>query len=221
MPVNSEQFLKIQERIAGTAVKLIAVSKTKPISAIQELYALGQRDFGENYVQEFVEKVPQLPTDIRWHFIGHLQRNKVKQILPHVFLIHGIDSERLLDEIQKEALKINRNINVLLQLHVAKEETKFGLDAQEFESILKSLSKWPNIQVKGIMGMSSVTVDEQLIRTEFKALKQYSVQLQGLIPDASILSMGMSGDYEMAIEEGSTMIRIGSSLFGARNYSAS
>ncbi len=221
MAINVDSYQQIKKSFGGKQVQLVAVSKTKPIEDIQGYYDMGQRDFGENYVQEFVEKVPALPADIRWHFIGHLQRNKVKLVIPHVYLIHGVDSERLLSEIQKEAAKANLRVNVLLQLFVAQEETKFGFDLSEFEGIIADLSRWPNVNVLGVMGMSSVTENTEQIRSEFKALKQASDRLVALYPAANILSMGMSGDYLLAIEEGSNMVRIGSTLFGARQYNAS
>jgi pyridoxal phosphate enzyme (YggS family) len=221
MAINVDSYQQIKKSFGGKQVQLVAVSKTKPIEDIQGYYDMGQRDFGENYVQEFVEKVPALPADIRWHFIGHLQRNKVKLVIPHVYLIHGVDSERLLSEIQKEAAKANLRVNVLLQLFVAQEETKFGFDLSEFEGIIADLSRWPNVNVLGVMGMSSVTENTEQIRSEFKALKQASDRLVALNPAANILSMGMSGDYLLAIEEGSNMVRIGSTLFGARQYNAS
>lgn len=221
MAINVDSYQQIKKSFGGKQVQLVAVSKTKPIEDIQGYYDMGQRDFGENYVQEFVEKVPVLPADIRWHFIGHLQRNKVKLVIPHVYLIHGVDSERLLSEIQKEAAKANLRVNVLLQLFVAQEETKFGFDLSEFEGIIADLSRWPNVNVLGVMGMSSVTENTEQIRSEFKALKQASDRLVALYPAANILSMGMSGDYLLAIEEGSNMVRIGSTLFGARQFNAS
>ncbi len=221
MAINVDSYQQIKKSFGGKQVQLVAVSKTKPIEDIQGYYDMGQRDFGENYVQEFVEKVPALPADIRWHFIGHLQRNKVKLVIPQVYLIHGVDSERLLSEIQKEAAKANLRVNVLLQLFVAQEETKFGFELSEFEGIITDLSRWPNVNVLGVMGMSSVTENTEQIRSEFKALKQASDRLVALYPAANILSMGMSGDYLLAIEEGSNMVRIGSTLFGARQYNAS
>jgi pyridoxal phosphate enzyme (YggS family) len=221
MAINVDSYQQIKKSFGGKQVQLVAVSKKKPIEDIQGYYDMGQRDFGENYFQEFVEKVPALPADIRWHFIGHLQRNKVKLVIPHVYLIHGVDSERLLSEIQKEAAKANLSVNVLLQLFVAQEETKFGFDLSEFEGIIADLSRWPNVNVLGVMGMSSVTENTEQIRSEFKALKQASDRLVALNPAANILSMGMSGDYLLAIEEGSNMVRIGSTLFGARQYNDS
>jgi len=198
-------------------VTLVAVSKTKPADMLMEAYEAGQRDFGENYVQELVEKEAALPKDIRWHFIGHLQSNKVKYIAPFVYLIHGVDSLSLLKEINKQAQKNNRVIDCLLQLHIAEEETKFGFDVAEIKALLASneLENYPHVAVKGFMAMASNTSDTQKIRHEFKQVKQ----LQAQFPQYGILSFGMSGDYELAIEEGSTMVRIGSSIFGERDYS--
>jgi len=197
-------------------VTLVAVSKTKPNPLILEAYQSGQLDFGENYVQELLDKHTQLPSDIRWHFIGHLQSNKVKQIAPFVYLIHGVDSFKLLNEINKEAKKSNRIINCLLQLFVAKEETKFGLSFEEADALLKSeeLKSLENISIKGFMAMASNTDDQHQIRKEFHSVKTFSLNY----PHVHILSFGMSSDYKIAIEEGSTMVRIGSSIFGERNY---
>lgn len=197
-------------------VTLIAVSKTKPNDMLLEAYEAGQRDFGENYVQELVDKEAALPKDIHWHFIGHLQSNKVKYIAPFVYLIHGVDSFSLLKEINKHALKNNRVINCLLQIYIAQEETKFGLDFNEATQILHSneFKELKNITIKGFMAMATNTDDLSQIRKEFKSLKTFSFQF----PDMKILSFGMSSDYPLAIEEGSTMIRVGSSIFGERNY---
>lgn len=197
-------------------VTLIAVSKTKPNELIAEAYEAGQRDFGENYVQELTEKHEQLPKDIHWHFIGHLQSNKVKYIAPFVHMIHGVDSFKLLKEINKEAKKNNRVINCLLQIFIAKEETKFGLNFEEAEAILKSeeLKHLENVSMKGFMAMASNTDHEEQVRNEFRSLKNFS----GKFPSLTILSFGMSSDLKIAIEEGSTMIRVGSSIFGERNY---
>lgn len=203
-------------------VKLIAVSKTKPVSSILEAYTAGQRIFGENKVQEIVTKYSELPKDIEWHMIGHLQSNKVKMIAPFIHLIHGVDSLSLLKEINKQGLKNNRIIDVLLQFYIATEETKFGftiasvtamLDKQEYH-LLK------NIRVVGVMGMASFTYNEPLIRQEFRTLKNYFTSLKTIQfkNESSFkeLSMGMSGDYKIAIEEGSTMVRVGSAIFGNR-----
>jgi pyridoxal phosphate enzyme (YggS family) len=181
-----------------------------------EAYESGQRHFGENYVQELVDKEAKLLKDIHWHFIGHLQSNKVKYIAPFVYLIHGVDSLSLLKEINKQAQKNNRVIDCLLQIYIAQEETKFGLDFKEASDILNSVEfkELKNIQIKGFMAMASNTENEVQIRKEFKSLKEFSKQF----PDYNTLSFGMSGDYLLAIEEGSTMIRVGSSIFGERNY---
>lgn len=197
-------------------VTLVAVSKTKPDELILEAYNCGQKDFGENYVQELVDKHQRLPKDINWHFIGHLQSNKVKYIAPFVYLIHGVDSLKLLKEINKEAIKNNRIINCLLQLHIATEETKFGLNTQEAIEIMDAYNKGllTNIKIIGLMGMASNTSDETQIRKEFKTLKSFANQY----PNLTVLSFGMSSDYKIALEEGSTMLRIGSTIFGERNY---
>ena len=197
-------------------VTLIAVSKTKPNEMLLEAYNAGQRHFGENYVQELVDKESQLPKDIHWHFIGHLQSNKVKYIAPFVYLIHGVDSFSLLKEINKQAQKNNRVIDCLLQIYIAQEETKFGLDFKEASEILNSseFKDLNNIQIKGFMAMASNTDDESRIKKEFKSLKDFSKQY----PQYNTLSFGMSSDYKLAVQEGSTMIRVGSSIFGERNY---
>ena len=197
-------------------VTLIAVSKTKPISLIQEAYATGQRDFGENKVQELVEKQEALPNDIRWHMIGHLQRNKVKYIAPFVHLIHGVDSFRLLKEINKQGAKINRCIPVLLQVHISQEDTKFGFDSNELKEAINECKVLEWIKPCGLMGMATFTSDLDQVRREFQGLKDLFDQYQSNFGENPILSMGMSGDYKVAIDQGSTMIRIGSSLFGSR-----
>ncbi|NNE77108.1 MAG: YggS family pyridoxal phosphate-dependent enzyme [Pricia sp.] len=201
-------------------ITLVAVSKTKPDSDILEAYEAGHRVFGENKVQEMAEKYERLPKDIEWHMIGHLQRNKVKYMVDFVSLIHSVDSFRLLREINKRAKKVGRIIDCLLQMHIAEEETKFGLDKTELEQIINSeeFEKFKNIRIVGLMGMATFTDDEVQIRREFRQLKVLFDELKLQIPEVSILSMGMSGDYEIAIEEGSNMIRIGSSIFGERNY---
>ncbi|MCC6180365.1 MAG: YggS family pyridoxal phosphate-dependent enzyme [Bacteroidia bacterium] len=210
-----EQLEKIISEIPKE-VALIAVSKTKPNQLILEAYDAGQRDFGENYVQELVDKATQLPKDIRWHFIGHLQSNKVKYIASFVYLIHSVDSLNLLKEINKQAIKHNRVINCLLQIYIAKEETKFGLSFDEASEILQSevLKELKHICIKGFMAMASNTDNTDQIIQEFKSLKQFSLKF----PELSVLSFGMSSDYTLAIQEGSTMIRIGSHIFGTRNY---
>lgn len=212
----------IRKDLDAAQVTLVAVSKTKPVSDIEELYALGQRDFGENYVQELVDKTGVLPADIRWHFIGHLQSNKVKYIAPFVHLVHGVDSAKLLQEINKQAQKQDRVIDCLLQVYIAKEETKFGLDEPELENLIQSVMTSPsmaNIRIRGFMGMASFSDNPELVRSEFRQLKKlydkYQYQQSPAI-HIDTLSMGMSGDYHIAIEEGSNMVRIGSLLFGER-----
>jgi pyridoxal phosphate enzyme (YggS family) len=215
--INLENYNSIRAEL-GDKVVLVAVSKTKPIEDIKALYDQGQRDFGENYVQELVDKQPQLPADIRWHYIGHLQSNKVKYIVGFVHLIHGVDSFKLLKEINKQAQKQNRVINCLLQVYIAQEETKFGLDEPELNALLDELNKNPlqNIAINGLMGMASFTEDHNKVRSEFKELKRLYEKLKAKLSQASILSMGMSADYKIAVEEGSTLVRIGSLLFGER-----
>ncbi|HEX7413511.1 MAG TPA: YggS family pyridoxal phosphate-dependent enzyme [Bacteroidia bacterium] len=214
-----ENLQKIKS-VLPTHVTLIAVSKTKPIELIKEAYEAGQRDFGENYIQELENKHKQFPTDIRWHAIGHLQSNKVKYIAPFVYLIHGIDSLKLLQEINKQALKNSRTINCLLQIYIAKEETKFGFSFEECEDLFQSeeLKRLHNINIIGFMGMATNTDNEIQIRNEFRSLKNFFDKTSLLNPHITILSMGMSSDYKIAIEEGSTMIRIGSLIFGDRVY---
>ena len=213
-----ENLNTIQQTIPSH-VTLIAVSKTKPVEDLQEAYEAGIRDFGENKIQEMCDKYEALQKDIRWHMIGHVQTNKVKYMAPFVHLIHGVDSLKLLKEINKQAEKNNRVIKVLLQVFIADEETKFGLDANELADILShEIQLLPNVKVVGLMGMATFTEDQNQIREEFKTLKQLFDQHQPTCPDMKIISMGMSGDYQIAIEEGSTMVRIGSSIFGHRNY---
>lgn len=205
-------------------VRLVAVSKKKSVAEIQSLYAAGQRDFGENYVQELVEKQGTLPDDIQWHFIGHLQRNKVKAIAPFVHMIQSVDSFRLLEEINKQAAASQRSIDVLLQVHIAEEETKFGLDEKEVFELLEYFeaqkSKLQNLRICGLMGMGTATDNEAQTRKEFARLHALFLNLKNAQflaqPQFAICSMGMSGDYQLAIEEGSTMLRIGSLLFGER-----
>lgn len=221
MSVNVEAYQSVHKELLSNNVQLIAVSKTKPNSDIMELYDLGHRAFGENYVQELVDKADQLPKDILWHFIGHLQSNKVKYIAPFVHLIHGVDSEKLLQEINKQAIKNNRIIDCLLQVHIASEETKFGFDAASIDELVQSgrLTNYSNIRIKGLMGMASFSDDQAILTKEFGLLKQIFDQTnKQLNNDLTILSMGMSSDYQLAVQLGSTMVRIGSLLFGARNY---
>lgn len=215
MAVNAEKYQELIREL-GTKVTLVAVSKTKPAADIQALYDLGQRDFGENYVQELTEKAPALPADIRWHFIGHLQSNKVKYIAPLVNLIQGVDSLKLLKEIDKQAAKCGRVIDCLLQIHIATEETKFGLDEQELSSLLASpdLAAMKHVRIKGLMGMASFSDDQDLLKKEFTIIRTL---FQRYGKDWTVLSMGMSSDYKLAVTEGSTMVRVGSLLFGARN----
>lgn len=212
-----ENLTSILDTLPET-VTLVAVSKTKPILDIQEAYNQGQRIFGENKVQEMTEKWENMPKDIEWHMIGHLQRNKVKYMAEYVSLVHGVDSTRLLKEINKQAQKYNRTISCLLQVHIAEEDTKFGFDEKELLELVeneefKSLS---HIKIKGLMGMATFTNDMNQVRREFKNLKSLFDKLKINYKDFSDLSMGMSGDYQIAIEEGSTMVRVGSSIFGSR-----
>jgi pyridoxal phosphate enzyme (YggS family) len=217
-------YLVIKAELEQHQVELVAVSKTKPIEAIQAIYDQGQRDFGENKVQEMEAKYQILPKDIRWHLIGHLQKNKVKYIAPFVHLIHSVDSLELLFEINKQALKNNRVLDVLLQIHIAREESKFGLDKTELIEILdmneSKNAGLQNIRIRGLMGMATFSDDEDLIRKEFNGLKDLFtfVQQSYFLTEKSfsLLSMGMSSDYRIAIEAGSNMVRIGSLLFGNR-----
>lgn len=217
----AENIKEIQSKLPEN-VTLVAVSKTKPVEDLQEAYNAGQRIFGENKVQEMTSKYEVLPKDIQWHLIGHLQTNKVKYIAPYVSLIHSIDSEKLLREVNKEAKKNNRIIPCLLQFHIAEEETKFGFSFDEAKELIESEAflNFQNIQIVGIMGMASFTENEQQIRNEFQTLHDYFHVLKShyfkFNPDFKEISMGMSGDYKIAIEHGSTMIRVGSTIFGHR-----
>ena len=202
-------------------VTLVAVSKTKPVSDLMEAYEAGQRIFGENKIQEMTEKWEQMPKDIQWHMIGHVQTNKVKFMAPFVSLIHGVDSLKLLQEINKQAKKNNRTIDCLLQIYIAEEETKFGLDEEELTSLLTSneFQELKNIQIVGLMGMATFTANKDQIKKEFLHLKSIfdtKKNLKSEICNLNTLSMGMSSDYQLAIECGSTMVRIGSSIFGGR-----
>ncbi len=222
--VNLQAWQDLTHDFAARNVTLIAVSKTKSASDIQELYDAGQRDFGENYVQELVEKQAIMPADIRWHFIGHLQSNKVKYIAPFVHLVHAVDNIRLLTELSKQAIKNGRIIDVLLQMHIADEETKFGMDASELTEVVDQYfaaqSTLSGIRICGLMGMATNTSDTAKVRAEFHGLNVLLRTLKTTRfsghPEFCNCSMGMSGDYEMAIEEGSNMVRIGSLLFGSR-----
>ena len=217
----SENLKNIQASIPSH-VKLVAVSKTKPVAALMEVYNAGQRVFGENKVQEMCEKYDEMPKDIQWHLIGHLQTNKVKYIAPFVALIHSVDSFKLLQEINKQALKNNRVIDCLLQFHIAQEETKFGLSENEASELIASneFKLLKNVRIVGVMGMASFTEDNEAVRNEFQSLKKIFTNLKNkffLKEDCfKEISMGMSGDYLLAIKEGSTMVRVGSSIFGTR-----
>ncbi|HDZ06248.1 hypothetical protein LCGC14_0147720 [marine sediment metagenome] len=213
-----ENLLVVTNTIPDT-VTLVAVSKTKPMSFIQEAYDEGQRIFGENRVQEMTEKWQEMPKDIEWHMIGHLQRNKVKYMAEYVSLVHGVDSPRLLAEINKQAEKHNRIISCLLQVHIAEEDTKFGFNEEELLELVstKEFKTYKHIKIVGLMGMATFTDNMDQVRREFKNLKDLYTKLKNNYTDFNILSMGMSGDYNIAIEEGSTMVRIGSSIFGSRN----
>ena len=210
----SDQLVSIKSKLPQT-VTLVAVSKTKPTSAILEAYTAGQRIFGENKAIELAEKAEKLPKDIQWHMIGHLQSNKVKYIAPFVSLIHGVDSLKLLKEINKRAVQNSRVIDCLLQVHIAKESTKFGFNSSEISQVLLDASDFQNIKITGLMGMATFTDDTQQIEEEFKSLKTVFNSIKN--ENITTLSMGMSGDYELAIQQGSTMVRIGSAIFGHRN----
>jgi len=213
-----DNLAKIKSELPNGVI-LVAVSKTKPKEDILEAYEAGQRVFGENKVQEMVQKWEDLPKDIEWHMIGHVQRNKVKYMAEFVSLIHGVDSPRLLKEVNKQAKKHDRVIPCLLQIHIAEEDTKFGLDEKELNEFVNSdaFKAMENIKIVGLMGMATFTKDEKQVRREFAQLKSMFDELKTKLNDITILSMGMSGDYTIAIEEGSNMVRIGSSIFGARN----
>ena len=214
-----KQLLSILEELPKH-VHLVAVSKTKPNADLEEAYAAGQRIFGENKIQEMTQKRETLPKDIQWHMIGNVQTNKVKYMAPYVSLIHGVDRYKLLKEINKQASKSYRVIDCLLQMHIAQEDTKFGFNKEEIETVVTDLkaNPLPHIRIKGLMGMATFTDNQDQIRSEFKTLKQQFDWLKIQHPEANELSMGMSGDYTLAIEEGSTMIRVGSKIFGSRNY---
>lgn len=216
----SENLNNLKKQV-GNQVTIVAVSKKKTPEMILEAYRTGHRDFGENYVQELCEKKEKLPHDIHWHFIGHLQTNKVKQIAPFIYLIHGVDSFKLLKEINKQAQVSNRKINILLQVHIAREETKFGLNKAELYAIIESdeLKKMGNISILGLMGMASNSENTEIIEKEFKELNEIYSEIKKrrlLNLDFKILSMGMSSDYHIALKEGSNMLRIGSKIFGER-----
>lgn len=211
------------DTLRGTGAKLIAVSKTQPVEKLQEAYAAGQRIFGENKVQEMEEKYHQLPKDIEWHMIGHLQTNKVKHIAPFVSLIHSVDSLKLLHEINKQGKKINRSVPCLLQVFIAQEETKFGFDESELLQLVQNFPvELTHVQINGLMGMASLTDNQTQIRNEFRGLRNLFDRLasQPLASQIELkeLSMGMSSDFSIAVEEGSTLVRIGTAIFGERNY---
>jgi len=218
----AENLRRINSQIPED-VKLVAVSKTYPYDIVLQAYDAGHRRFGENRVQELLEKQMQLPSDVEWHLIGHLQKNKVKYIVPFVALIHAVDSLELLETIQKEAVKVNRVIPCLIQIHIASEETKFGFSYAEAKSLFESgvLGSLNRVSVKGLMGMATFTDNQSQVRAEFRQLASFFRQVQSgpmkNSPDFNELSMGMSGDYPIAIEEGATIIRVGSAIFGSRN----
>ena len=225
MPTYIAAALTRIRQTLPTQVALLAVSKTHPVEIIQEAYDAGQRCFGENKVQELLAKAPLLPQDIEWHLIGHLQTNKVRSVLPYVSLIQSVDSLRLLNTIDTESAKLGRVTRILLQVHIAQEESKFGFSLEEIRTLLteKAFTPYKNIQICGLMGMASLTENKTQIRREFDSLKTLSDEIRKdeLLPLStfSILSMGMSGDYPIAIEAGATLVRVGSSIFGARDYS--
>ena len=219
----AERIKHYQNELAGTTSRLIAISKTKPIEDILKAYEVGQRDFGENKVQELAHKFDQLPKDIKWHMVGHLQRNKVKFLAPFVHLIHGVDSSRLAVAINKEGKKVDRTIPILLQLYIAQEDSKFGFAVDEVMEFLTSqqFKELQNIEIKGLMGIATNTDDNEQVAREFQLLKDTFDQIntQDILPyKMTELSSGMTNDYKIAIEKGSTMIRIGTDIFGARNY---
>lgn len=213
----------VKKSFVNPECKLIAVSKTKPLEDLREAYKAGIRDFGENKVQEIQAKQPEMPADTRWHMIGHLQSNKVKYIAPFVHLIHGVDSFKLLQEINKQGKKIDRQLSVFIQMHIAEEESKFGFDQAELEEMFasKEFSESTHVKIQGLMGMATFTDEQDQIRKEFRGLRQLFENLKNRnLPEfveMKELSMGMSGDYQIAQEEGSTMVRIGSAIFGSRN----
>ena len=222
--INRSVWEALTAEFSKKDITLVAVSKKKPVSDIVGLYDLGQRDFGENYVQELLEKQPLLPPDVKWHFIGHLQTNKVKYIAPFIHLIHAVDSISLLSEISRQALKNNRVIDVLLQVYIANEETKFGMDENEVMELLHSVETgrelFRSVRICGLMGMATNATDEQVVKNEFAVLRTLFNKLRTTVfaerSEFRICSMGMSADYQLAVSEGSTMVRIGSLLFGER-----
>lgn len=225
-----ENIKQVEENIAEACLRgrrkqsdvtLISVSKTKPVPLLLEAYQAGSRDFGENKVQELMDKIPQLPADVRWHMIGHLQRNKVKYLVGKVFLIHSVDSLRLAEEISKEAVKQNTVVNILIEVNVAAEETKFGTTTEETISLVEQIAKLPGIQIQGLMTIAPFVENAEENRQYFRKLKQLSVDIKSKNIDntsMNVLSMGMTGDYQVAIEEGATYVRVGTGIFGERNY---
>jgi pyridoxal phosphate enzyme, yggS family len=226
MPTRIAAALTRIRQTLPTDVTLLAVSKTHPAEAIQEAYDAGQRCFGENKVQELIAKAPLLPQDIEWHLIGHLQTNKVRSVLPYVSLIQSVDSLKLVATIDKESAKLALSTRILLQVHIAQEETKFGFSPEELRTLIEknAFTSYKHVQICGLMGMASLSEDEAQIRREFDSLKALfnEIRAKNLLPVSpfQILSMGMSGDYPIAVEAGSTLVRVGSSIFGARNYGA-
>lgn len=218
----ASQIREALERLRAelpSQVQLIAVSKTKAAEAIEVAYAAGQRDFGENRVQEMLEKYERLPQDIRWHMIGHLQSNKIKYMAPFVYMVHGVDKAKRLKELNKEAAKCGRQINCLLQIHIAEEESKFGFDYPEAAALLAQdlAQHYPHLRIRGLMGMATFSEDQAKVRAEFAGLKRFFDAQVASQPDYfDTLSMGMTGDYQLAVAEGSTMLRIGSAIFGSR-----
>ena len=206
---------------SASDVTLIAVSKTKPVDMLCEVYDTGMREFGENYVQELVEKIDRLPKDIHWHMIGHLQRNKVKYLVGKVQLIHSVDSLRLAEQIEKEFAKTDEIANVLIEVNMAQEESKFGITSQETEELIREIAKLPHVRIQGLMTIAPFTDNPETNRVYFKNMKKLSVDINNKNIDnvsMNVLSMGMTGDYQVAVEEGATMVRVGTGIFGERNY---
>ncbi|MBQ3906861.1 MAG: YggS family pyridoxal phosphate-dependent enzyme [Lachnospiraceae bacterium] len=218
-----EKVIKACERAGRNPqdVTLIAVSKTKPLEDLREAYAAGARDFGENKVQELVDKMPEMPSDIRWHMIGHLQRNKVKYIVGKVYLIHGVDSLRLAQEISKEAVKQGVTVNILMEVNIAEEESKFGITTDEAPALAEEIAALPGISLKGLMTIAPYVTNPEENREVFAKLRQLAIDISAKNIDnvtMNVLSMGMTGDYEVAVEEGATFVRVGTGIFGERNY---
>ena len=212
----ADNIRKLKSELPST-VELVAVSKFKPVEAIREAYEAGQRSFGENRPQELAAKAPQLPGDIVWHFIGHLQTNKVKMVVPYAHLIHSVDSERLLAEIDKAARAAGKVMDCLLEIHIAEEQTKQGFTPDEAVALAREAAeRYPNVRLRGVMGMATFTDDREQVRREFRSLKAVSERLS-FLPGCDTVSMGMSGDWPIAVEEGTTIVRIGTAIFGKRN----